>query len=269
MVRTSLAERLELLRPHILASAALAYPIAYWAIYLLSPGDPRAVTAIAVALIAWFGGLRVGLVVGVGLVTCNGILNGIVRDLEVTAILQHRAPILVGWLALAGIVGWFSDQARQQEAERRRAERLLSQTEERYRALVESIGEIIFQTDTAGRWTFLNPAWTAITGFTIEESLGHYIAARSARSANSASGWRSTTSGPAIRASATSRPSRSTPSKSIISSSTAWGCAFAPKGSKPPRRPRNSASLAATWRRATSSRARSHPPSSKNSSHRA
>jgi diguanylate cyclase (GGDEF)-like protein/PAS domain S-box-containing protein len=172
MVRPSFAEQLERLRPLLLAGAVLAYPIAYWLVYLLSRADPRAVSAIAVALIAWFGGLRVGLVVGGGLAACNGITHGIIRGLDAVGILQHRIPILFGWLALAAIVGWFSDYARRQEAERRRAETLLSQTEERYRALVESIGEIIFQTDIAGRWTLLNPAWTAVTGFTVEESLG-------------------------------------------------------------------------------------------------
>jgi diguanylate cyclase (GGDEF)-like protein/PAS domain S-box-containing protein len=174
MVRTNFAERLEQLRPLLLASAVLTYPIAYWVVYLLSRGDPRAVSAIAIALIAWFGGLRLGLVVGVGLAACNGIVHGIVRGLDAVGILQNRVPILVAWLALAAIVGWFSDQARRQEAERRRAEALLSQTEEQYRALVESIGEIIFQTDIAGRWTFLNPAWTTITGYSAGESLGHF-----------------------------------------------------------------------------------------------
>lgn len=32
--------------------------------------------------------------------------------------------------------------------------------------------DIVFQTDATGLWTFLNPAWTEVTNFTIEESLG-------------------------------------------------------------------------------------------------
>lgn len=50
----------------------------------------------------------------------------------------------------------------------------LSQNEERYRSVVNNVTEVIFQTDTAGRWTFLNPAWTEITGFNVEESLGKF-----------------------------------------------------------------------------------------------
>ncbi len=50
----------------------------------------------------------------------------------------------------------------------------LSQSEERYRSVVNNVTEVIFQTDTAGKWTFLNPAWTEITGFNVEESLGKF-----------------------------------------------------------------------------------------------
>ncbi|HXB25137.1 MAG TPA: MHYT domain-containing protein [Gemmatimonadaceae bacterium] len=48
----------------------------------------------------------------------------------------------------------------------------LRESEERYRSVVSEIDEVIFRTDAAGRWTFLNPAWTQITGFAPEESLG-------------------------------------------------------------------------------------------------
>ena len=47
----------------------------------------------------------------------------------------------------------------------------LRESEERYRTVVSEIDEVIFRTDAEGRWTFLNPAWTAITGFTPEETL--------------------------------------------------------------------------------------------------
>ncbi|HEX6981085.1 MAG TPA: PAS domain-containing protein [Alphaproteobacteria bacterium] len=54
----------------------------------------------------------------------------------------------------------------------RQRERELQASENRYRTVVESVAEIIFQTDAEGRWTFLNPAWTDITGFSIDEALG-------------------------------------------------------------------------------------------------
>jgi len=57
-------------------------------------------------------------------------------------------------------------------SERKRAEQALVESEQRYRSVVNNVKEVIFQTDSEGRWTFLNPAWTEITGFGVEESLG-------------------------------------------------------------------------------------------------
>ena len=40
-----------------------------------------------------------------------------------------------------------------------------------YRAIIDSVTQIIFRTDARGRFTFLNAAWQTITGFTVQESL--------------------------------------------------------------------------------------------------
>jgi PAS domain S-box-containing protein len=48
----------------------------------------------------------------------------------------------------------------------------IMQSEAQYRRVVNSVREVIFQTDMQGRWTFLNPAWEDITGYSIAESLG-------------------------------------------------------------------------------------------------
>src|SRR5262249_59845553 len=56
--------------------------------------------------------------------------------------------------------------------ERKRSAQALDASEIKYRSVVENIKEVIFQTDREGRWTFLNPAWTEITGFKIRSSLG-------------------------------------------------------------------------------------------------
>jgi len=55
---------------------------------------------------------------------------------------------------------------------RMETEQALREREAQYRTVVENVRDIVFQTDTDGRWTFLNPAWEDATGFPVEESLG-------------------------------------------------------------------------------------------------
>jgi PAS domain S-box-containing protein len=57
-------------------------------------------------------------------------------------------------------------------SERKAVENALKQSEEKYRNVINNIKEIIFQTDETGLWTFLNPAWEEITGFSVKESIG-------------------------------------------------------------------------------------------------
>jgi len=52
------------------------------------------------------------------------------------------------------------------------SQRELRSSAERYANMVNSLKEVVFQTDAAGLWTFLNPAWEEITGFSAAGSLG-------------------------------------------------------------------------------------------------
>ncbi len=47
-------------------------------------------------------------------------------------------------------------------------------SENKFRTFAENLKEIIFQTDEKGRWTYLNPIWTEITGYKVEDSLNKY-----------------------------------------------------------------------------------------------
>lgn len=42
----------------------------------------------------------------------------------------------------------------------------------RFEAVLDSLNEIVFETDAEGNWTYLNQAWQEITGFEVERSLG-------------------------------------------------------------------------------------------------
>ncbi len=59
--------------------------------------------------------------------------------------------------------------------DRRRAVEALRASERRYRMIVSSVRDVIFQIDGDGCWTFLSPAWEHLTGFAVEQSLGRAL----------------------------------------------------------------------------------------------
>lgn len=75
-------------------------------------------------------------------------------------------------LAVTGRTALIQRKVEQQTVEIRVKNLALAKSEESYRSVVENIKEVIFQTDMQGRWTFLNPAWTEVSGFSLQESLG-------------------------------------------------------------------------------------------------
>ncbi|HEX7534506.1 MAG TPA: diguanylate cyclase [Syntrophales bacterium] len=60
------------------------------------------------------------------------------------------------------------------EADRKRSEEALRESEERYRSLVENASDTVFKTDNHGHFTFVNPAGLRITGYKEEEIIGKY-----------------------------------------------------------------------------------------------
>ncbi|WP_428666506.1 PAS domain S-box protein [Runella sp.] len=68
---------------------------------------------------------------------------------------------------LTGVIGVVSDVT-----ESYLAQLSLSESEKRYRFLVNNLKEVIFQTDLHGNLTYLNPSWKQLTGFEIEDTLG-------------------------------------------------------------------------------------------------
>ncbi len=97
--------------------------------------------------------------------TWKGELNGIKADktiipLEMScAFINHEEPQY--------LLSMFNDIS-----ERKKTESALKESEKKYRTVVNSVHDIIFQTDVEGNWIFLNPAWEEITGFSLQESLG-------------------------------------------------------------------------------------------------
>jgi PAS domain S-box-containing protein len=56
--------------------------------------------------------------------------------------------------------------------QRRGIEAALEERERQYRSVVDNVKEVICQTDIYGYWTFLNPAWSEITGFGLADTIG-------------------------------------------------------------------------------------------------
>jgi PAS domain S-box-containing protein len=78
---------------------------------------------------------------------------------------------LSGGLFLLGLLGLLGLLYRQRRAQHE-AERALYRSRKQYESVVENVEEAIFQLDREGHWTFLNPAWTEITGYAVDHSLG-------------------------------------------------------------------------------------------------
>lgn len=72
---------------------------------------------------------------------------------------------------IGDLVKWFNTFI-ESLAEKKITEEQLFKSREKYRLVINSIKEVIFQTDTLGSLTLLNPAWTEITGFSVDESIG-------------------------------------------------------------------------------------------------
>ena len=62
-----------------------------------------------------------------------------------------------------------------QAAERDRLNQTLRKTEREYRAIIDAVNDIIFETTTRGEIVFLNDSWERITNFTIEQSMNRNL----------------------------------------------------------------------------------------------
>jgi PAS domain S-box-containing protein len=100
----------------------------------------------------------------------------VVRDLDVTVeapgtglrrMLASSRPVVDAQGRTLGAVASGIDVTEQRESDER-----LRASEERYRSVVESVGDTVFQADLRGRWLFLNESWARWTGIPVAHSLG-------------------------------------------------------------------------------------------------
>jgi two-component system, cell cycle sensor histidine kinase and response regulator CckA len=84
--------------------------------------------------------------------------------------LAEHARVVACRGGVTEIIGTIADVSEQREAER-----ALRESEEKYRALVEDVLEIIFGVDDSGVLTFVSPAIERVTGFAVAEVQGRHF----------------------------------------------------------------------------------------------
>ncbi|HYM03521.1 MAG TPA: PAS domain S-box protein, partial [Stellaceae bacterium] len=85
---------------------------------------------------------------------------------------RDRASFLTAGTLLSAVLLLVTTLTSLHHANLLRTRANLQASEANYREVVDHLTEILFRTDSKGRWTFLNPAFTSITGHSVEESLG-------------------------------------------------------------------------------------------------
>jgi diguanylate cyclase (GGDEF)-like protein/PAS domain S-box-containing protein len=93
---------------------------------------------------------------------------------------ELAAAVRVGSMAaVTALVGLFLYRHRRRlelaVTQARASAEALSDSEARYRTVVEDVREVIFRIDGQGRWSLLNRAWEELTGYHVAESLGKPI----------------------------------------------------------------------------------------------
>jgi PAS domain S-box-containing protein len=78
---------------------------------------------------------------------------------------------ITGILLTFFLLTWIYYLIHREIGRRQKTEARLEESEEKHRSVVENVKEVIFQTDDRGYLTFLNPAWTKVTGFSVDDSL--------------------------------------------------------------------------------------------------
>jgi PAS domain S-box-containing protein len=120
----------------------------------------------AVILAAWYGGILAGLVATVlSVVVVNYFFLPSFNAFSLAPNNMLASTLFTG-------ITLFMAALRQRE---RRTQRLFDQQREELRVTLESIGDGVITTDTTGRVTFLNPVAAQLTGWLLEEAVGHDI----------------------------------------------------------------------------------------------
>lgn len=97
---------------------------------------------------------------------------GVGYDEVFAAFRRDRLLYFFAATLVSGVLAAFTAVIMRHQVRLQRARDQLHASERQHKAVVNSVREVIFQTDCRGAWTFLNRSWVDLTGFPVEESLG-------------------------------------------------------------------------------------------------
>jgi diguanylate cyclase (GGDEF)-like protein/PAS domain S-box-containing protein len=96
---------------------------------------------------------------------------GLARDEMLADLAANRSLYLGSAAALSLMILIFTIMILRHQVGLQRTRDELRASEAQYRSVVNGIAEVIFETDETGCWTFLNRAWTDVTGHPVAPSL--------------------------------------------------------------------------------------------------
>jgi len=152
--------------------AFAVYALGFFAIYPWLGFTTVAFSMFPVLLAAWFFGARGGLLAGLLAFPLNTLLANLAGEPGWDALLRHGGgPDSLMLILAGGIVGWLSDTRRALRRQMEERERAEAQMRLQAAALDSSANAIVI-TDREGVIRYVNPAFTALTGYTPAEALG-------------------------------------------------------------------------------------------------
>ena len=175
-------------KPVLIAVSVLLY-LLFCKIFFTIFGEAVFILGLAPAAFAgWSYGEKSGILTAFLLLILNYFLFPSSNILVINKIL-HSIPLTAGAVGMGWMFGGFGRRFRQSQTEsaelkeenatlkklineRAQSEEELKNNSERYNSMIENIDEVIFQLDANNNLSFLNPAWTKLTGFSVSKSLG-------------------------------------------------------------------------------------------------
>ena len=137
-----------------------------------TPGPPLLFVVMPFVILATFRLRQLGAVAAVGIVAVIAVyatMHGLGPIAQATHDHVRQLMFVQFFLAVSFVTSLPVAAALAERDARADEAHLIA---DHFKAVVENAGEVIFRTDLAGRWTYLNPAWETVSGYRCADSIG-------------------------------------------------------------------------------------------------